>query len=85
MFKTFWTMKIVNWFFTVSCGACLGLALISFSDTSPLYTKINDGILALLALLGVRLTLECIAVQFVQAEILKKILNKLENKDTNHE
>ncbi|MEN3259060.1 hypothetical protein AAH678_30205 [Sodalis endosymbiont of Spalangia cameroni] len=85
MFKTYWSLKIVNWFFIVSCGACLDLALISFSDTSPLYTKINDGILALLALLGVRLTLEGIAVQFVQAEILKKILSKLENKDVKHE
>ncbi|WP_174249816.1 hypothetical protein [Candidatus Sodalis sp. SoCistrobi] len=42
------------------------------------YMQVTDGILALLTLLGVRLTLECIAVQFVQAETLKQILSKLE-------
>ncbi|WP_025246363.1 hypothetical protein [Candidatus Sodalis pierantonius] len=81
MFKTFWTLKIINALFIISCVACLALVLISFSDTSTPYTKITDGILALLALLGVRLTLECIAVQFLQAETLKKILSKLEKEN----
>ncbi|CRL44921.1 hypothetical protein SGGMMB4_02331 [Sodalis glossinidius str. 'morsitans'] len=85
MFKTFWTLKIINVLFIISGVACLSLALASFSGTAAPYMQVTDGILALLTLLGVRLTLECIAVQFVQAETLKKILSKLENKDINHE
>lgn len=78
MFKTFWTLKITNTLFIISCVACLALAFASFSGTAAPYMQVTDGILALLTLLGVRLTFECIAVQFVQAETLKKILSKLE-------
>ncbi|WP_406705552.1 hypothetical protein [Sodalis sp.] len=85
MFKTFWTLKIINALFIISCVACLALAFASFSGTAAPYMQVTDGILALLTLLGVRLTFECIAVQFVQAETLQKILSRLENKDVNHE
>ncbi|CRL45048.1 hypothetical protein SGGMMB4_02541 [Sodalis glossinidius str. 'morsitans'] len=61
MFKTFWTLKIINALFIISCVACLTLAFASLSSTAAPYMQVTDSILALLTLLGVRLTLECIA------------------------
>ncbi|WP_308824081.1 hypothetical protein [Sodalis praecaptivus] len=37
--------------------------------------------IAVIALLFIRLGLECVAVQFVQAETLQKILSKLEKEN----
>lgn len=80
MFKTFWTLKIINAISIMTWIAAGITTVIGIMDAEP---KIV--IFSAIALVFSRLFLECIAVQFVQAETLKKILSKLENKDVNHE
>ncbi|CAK8736296.1 hypothetical protein SODG_000008 [Sodalis praecaptivus] len=80
MFKTFWTLKIIDIFFIIVWILLSVVVVIALANNTPILIAI-----AAIALLFIRLGLECIAVQFVQAETLQKILSKLENKDINHE
>ncbi|WP_406706633.1 hypothetical protein [Sodalis sp.] len=80
MFKTFWTLKIIDIFFIIVWILLSLVVVIALANNTPILIAI-----AVIALLFIRLGLECVAVQFVQAETLKKILSKLENKDVNHE
>lgn len=80
MFKTFWTLKIINGISIMTWIAAGITTVIGIMDAEP---KIV--IFSAIALVFSRLFLECIAVQFVQAETLNKILSKLENKEANHE
>lgn len=80
MFKTFWTLKIIDIFFIIVWILLSVVVVIALANNTPILIAI-----AAIALLFIRLGLECIAVQFVQAETLQKILSRLENKDVNHE
>ncbi|CAK8741605.1 hypothetical protein SODG_004922 [Sodalis praecaptivus] len=80
MFKTFWTLKIIDIFFIIVWILLSVVVVIALANNTPILIAI-----AAIALLFIRLGLECVAVQFVQAETLQKILSKLENKDVNHE
>ncbi|CRL45203.1 hypothetical protein SGGMMB4_02760 [Sodalis glossinidius str. 'morsitans'] len=73
MFKTFWTLKIINAISIMTWIAAGITTVIGIMDAEP---KIV--IFSAIVLVFSRLFLECIAVQFVQAETLKKILSKLE-------
>ncbi|MEN3257499.1 hypothetical protein AAH678_16755 [Sodalis endosymbiont of Spalangia cameroni] len=80
MFKTFWTLKIIDIFFIIVWLLLSLVVVIALANNTPILIAI-----AVIALLFIRLGLECVAVQFVQAETLQKILSKLEDKDVNHE
>ncbi|CAK8736361.1 hypothetical protein SODG_000074 [Sodalis praecaptivus] len=80
MFKTFWTLKIIDIFFIIVWILLSVVVVIALANNTPILIAI-----AVIALLFIRLGLECVAVQFVQAETLQKILSRLENKDVNHE
>ncbi|CAK8741317.1 hypothetical protein SODG_004730 [Sodalis praecaptivus] len=73
MFKTFWTLKIINAISIMTWIAAGITTVMGIMDAEP---KIV--IFSAIALIFSRLFLECIAVQFVQAETLNKILSKLE-------
>ncbi|CAK8737147.1 hypothetical protein SODG_004230 [Sodalis praecaptivus] len=73
MFKTFWTLKIIDIFFIIVWLLLSLVVVIALANNTPILIAI-----AVIALLFIRLGLECVAVQFVQAETLKKILSKLE-------
>lgn len=73
MFKTFWTLKIINAISIMTWIAAGITTVMGIMDAEP---KIV--IFSAIALVFSRLFLECVAVQFVQAETLKKILSKLE-------
>lgn len=76
MFKTFWTLKIINAISIMTWIAAAITTVIGIMDAEP---KIV--IFSAIALVFSRLFLECIAVQFVQAENLNKILGKLEREN----
>lgn len=77
MFNTFWTLKIINaisimaW---IAAGITTVIGIMNAKPTTVIFSAI--------ALVFSRLFLEFIAVQFVQAETLSKILTQLEK---NHE
>lgn len=73
MFKTFWTLKIIDIFFIIVWIFLSVVVVIALANNTPILIAI-----AVIALLFIRLGLECVAVQFVQAETLNKILSKLE-------
>ncbi|CAK8739154.1 hypothetical protein SODG_002760 [Sodalis praecaptivus] len=73
MFKTFWTLKIIDIFFIIVWIFLSVVVVIALTNNTPILIAI-----AVIALLFIRLGLECVAVQFVQAETLKKILSTLE-------
>ena len=73
MFKTFWTLKIIDIFFIIVWIFLSVVVVIALAKNTPILIAI-----AVIALLFIRLGLECVAVQFVQAETLNKILSKLE-------
>ncbi|CRL44782.1 hypothetical protein SGGMMB4_02079 [Sodalis glossinidius str. 'morsitans'] len=76
MFKTFWTLKIINVISIMTWIAESITTVIGIMDAEP---KIV--IFLAIALFFSRLFLECIAVQFVQAETLNKIFGKLEKEN----
>ncbi|MGL9725119.1 hypothetical protein [Sodalis sp. (in: enterobacteria)] len=76
MFKTFWTLKIIDIFFIIVWIFLTLIVVIALANNTPILIAI-----AVIALLFIRLGLECVAVQFVQAETLKKILSKLEKEN----
>ncbi|MGL9724862.1 hypothetical protein [Sodalis sp. (in: enterobacteria)] len=76
MFKTFWTLKIIDIFFIIVWLLLSLVVVIALANNTPILIAI-----AVIALLFIRLGLECVAVQFVQAETLKKILSKLEKEN----
>ncbi|MFT4465014.1 MAG: hypothetical protein ACMX3H_10390 [Sodalis sp. (in: enterobacteria)] len=76
MFKTFWTLKIINAISIMAWIAAGITTVIGIMDAEP---KIV--IFSAIALVFSRLFLECIAVQFVQAETLNKIFGKLEKEN----
>ncbi|WP_406707085.1 hypothetical protein [Sodalis sp.] len=73
MFKTFWTLKIINAISIIAWIAAGITTVIGIMDAEPKIVIFSS-----IALIFSRLFLECIAVQFVQAETLNKILSKLE-------
>ncbi|CRL44565.1 hypothetical protein SGGMMB4_04243 [Sodalis glossinidius str. 'morsitans'] len=80
MFKTFWTLKIINVISIMTWIAAGITTVIGIMDAEP---KIV--IFSAIALMFSRLFLECIAVQFVQAETLNKILDMLKPKEQLYE
>ncbi|CAK8739315.1 hypothetical protein SODG_002921 [Sodalis praecaptivus] len=76
MFKTFWTLKIIDIFFIIVWILLSVVVVIALANNTPILIAI-----AVIALLFIRLGLECVAVQFVQAETLQKILSKLEKEN----
>ncbi|CAK8736825.1 hypothetical protein SODG_000538 [Sodalis praecaptivus] len=76
MFKTFWTLKIIDIFFIIVWLLLSLVVVIALANNTPILIAI-----AVIALLFIRLGLECVAVQFVQAETLQKILSKLEKEN----
>ncbi|CAJ0996445.1 hypothetical protein SODG_007506 [Sodalis praecaptivus] len=80
MFKTFWTLKIINAISIMTWVAAGITTVIGIMDAEP---KIV--IFSAIALMFSRLFLECIAVQFVQTETLNKILDMLKPKEQLYE
>ncbi|CAK8737097.1 hypothetical protein SODG_001635 [Sodalis praecaptivus] len=76
MFKTFWTLKVINTISIMTWIATAITTVIGIMDAEPKMV-----IFSAIALVFSRLFLECIAVQFAHAETLNKIFGKLEKEN----